>query len=291
MNHRLLFASVLYHPKEFDNFFEDFMSDASDLVLVSNSRDRLLEEHINKEFQDCQLILNDMNIGFGPACNIAIRWAIHQGADFLCIFNQDVKLSKSDISTMCSHFEKDEDLMLISPFNLNRKGEPEEYFYRNFLENGGDFHSIGLQYVSFVNAACWLLDLKKVKICGGFNEYFFMYGEDLNYAHRLKYLGYKMAVDMNCKVLHHKSERDYHNSVRLAVKVHLAYLMAFYLNPAIKPRLIQLILRRKKYGLGKLLSLDLKGAVIEILGVISFLWWVPMSGKIRKEQNREGAFL
>lgn len=287
----ILFASIIYKPINFDSFFIDFRVNADNLLLVFNDKDPVLEKHIEIEYPGCKSIKNESNIGFGRACNLALDYALNRGYEYICLFNQDVLLRRDDIQKMTSHFTKVPSLMIVCPFNLNVDGRPENYFNQNLLEANGNPDAKGLQIIPFINASCWLMELDKVKICGGFNDAFFMYGEDLNYAHRLNFLGYCMAVDMHTTVIHEKQDRAYEKEWLISKKIHQSYLMAKYLNPSEPERAIRIVLTHLKYAIGDLFRFNLRSCINQVFGCIVLIRKLPELRMKRSEQLKKGAFL
>jgi len=56
--------------------------------------------------------------------------------------------------------------------------------------------------ISFVNAAHWLIPRKTIETVGGFNPYFFHYGEDNEYVNRLHFHKKKIILVPGSKVVH-----------------------------------------------------------------------------------------
>src|SRR5690606_11284840 len=62
--------------------------------------------------------------------------------------------------------------------------------------------------IDFVNAACWLISKDCLKKVGGFNPYFFQYGEDRDYVNRVFYHKFKVGIVSSVFVHHDREQRD-----------------------------------------------------------------------------------
>lgn len=61
--------------------------------------------------------------------------------------------------------------------------------------------------VDFVNAAGWLVSGECLRWVGGFHPAFFMYGEDLDYVHRLTSMGFRVGVCTGATLFHDREGR------------------------------------------------------------------------------------
>jgi GT2 family glycosyltransferase len=231
MSKKILYSVVIFKPSNLDYYLDDFINENrnADLLIINNDPD-----FIPRKYNEQTVIINNKtNIGFGKGFNQAIIFAKRNNFDYLCIFNQDVILT-------CGEIEKGkfyEEFTIVSPFHLNRDGS-NEYYFNKCLEVSKQLEKIeeinkGVIETTFVNAACWIINIDKIILIGGFNPIFFMYGEDLNLCHRIQYWGLKIAIDPNISVIHDKLIADYEINLLKKMRVHASYILASTLDPNI----------------------------------------------------------
>jgi GT2 family glycosyltransferase len=186
----------------------------SEIIVVDNASDDRTKEIINTEYNNVLLIENERNLGFGAANNQGIRIALEKNADFIFLLNQDAEIETDTVEKLIRHAIKIPDMGIMSPLHIDPLShEPERNFsdftgiksindIRNILEAGKV-----LQFFDFVNAAAWLLPKQSIELIGGFNPSFFHYGEDSNYAARVKYHGLLCAVAVDSTIYHSTCSR------------------------------------------------------------------------------------
>lgn len=79
--------------------------------------------------------------------------------------------------------------------------------------------------IHFVNAAHWLLPKKTIETIGGFNPYFFHYGEDDEYVNRVHFHQKKVLLVPGSKVVHdgvqllHKIDFTKYEDLRIEINI------------------------------------------------------------------------
>jgi GT2 family glycosyltransferase len=59
------------------------------IIIVDNFSNDGSIEKLQQEFPDNKYIYNEDNLGFSCGCNVGIRWALNDGADFVLLLNND----------------------------------------------------------------------------------------------------------------------------------------------------------------------------------------------------------
>ncbi|MBC7850699.1 MAG: glycosyltransferase family 2 protein, partial [Chitinophagaceae bacterium] len=173
---------------------------ASDIIVIDNASSDDTVAIIRQRYPQVELHCSEKNLGFGKANNIGIKRAIALKADFVLLLNQDAWIESGTLQTLVDAINKNSMLGIVSPLHLNGAGTGlDRLFYQYLLRSDADQFLTdkflgkdrpdALINTRFVNAACWLVDLACVRAVGGFDPFFFHYGEDRNYAHRVIYKG------------------------------------------------------------------------------------------------------
>lgn len=239
------------------------------LVIDNHSTDDSLN-YLNS-LKNIKLIKNTSNLGFTKAANQAIEFAINHNFDFLLLLNQDTEFGAEIISLICQSFEENPLLAIISPMQLNEQNKPEYQFEKNCVDFGIDLTQPKTIEVPFVNAACWLMDLKKIKEIGYLNPIFKNYGSDLNYCHRVINSGYKVGLNLEAKIIHKKNDRDYQNSIIKTIKIHNTYYLAALLNPETNVSFLSIVSVLYKGIIASIIKLNFKKALLNKLTAVFLL--------------------
>jgi GT2 family glycosyltransferase len=172
---------------------------------------------IREHYPEVMLTVSPYNLGFGQANNIGMKKALDEHADYVFLLNQDAFVAPDTIGALIGVHTADPTMGIISPLHLNGKGDAMdtnflEYFLRSsvrdwaegiLLEKGRQ----SLVSTDFVNAAAWLITADCLKQTGGFDPIFFHYGEDDNYAQRVRYRNFGIGVFTQARIRHDRESR------------------------------------------------------------------------------------
>lgn len=188
------------------------------VIAIDNGSTDGTPDIIRSKFPDVHIIETGQNLGFGKANNIGIRKAYDEGADYVFLLNQDAWVEPDTIGKLIAAQQLEPQFGIVSPVHLNGTGDALDKYFSHYIipqqcPNLYSDHWIGkaadkIYEVGFVNAAAWLLSRKAIETVGGFSPMFFLYGEDDNYLHRLKYLGYKVGVYPHANIFHDRFNRE-----------------------------------------------------------------------------------
>ena len=191
------------------------------LIIVDNhSTDNTLQ--ILAEFKEqIQIIPLDTNIGFGQANNIGIVEALKQGSDYLLLLNQDVYFDGINLPIFLKRSveSQEKNIGAFCPIHVDQSQEQLDYNFKTFLFKNNASSLIDAYFlnsvesersfkIDFANAAIWLLPKRTIEIVGGFDPIFFHYGEDRNYANRMRHSNLSIHVIPNTYAVHDRQQED-----------------------------------------------------------------------------------
>ncbi|MCS4303106.1 glycosyltransferase family 2 protein [Chryseobacterium sp. BIGb0232] len=205
-------------------------------IVIDNGSKDGTQEYIKTHFPEVDLTQSDSNLGFGKANNIGIEKAYKNGTDFFYLMNQDAWLYEDSMAKMLevynSHPNKDE-IGIISPIHVDGSEKYLDIFLDQYIAKNYEktrmisdlyFQTLKPYYeIHFVNAAHWLLPKKTIETIGGFNPYFFHYGEDDEYVNRVHFHQKKVLLVPRSKVVHdgvqllHKIDFTKYEDVRIEI--------------------------------------------------------------------------
>ena len=213
---------------------------ALDVWVVDNaSRDGSVEM-VRAEFPAVRVIVSEHNGGYAYANNLALRQALGLGTsdlgreeaapspDYALLLNPDTVVPPGALDTLVDFLEAQPGVGACGPKLVMADGSldvacrrsfptPEVAFYRmaglsKLFPRSPRFGRYNMSYldpdtqteVDSVVGACMLVRAAVVREVGLLDETFFMYGEDLDWAYRIKQLGWKIMYVPSAIVHHYK---------------------------------------------------------------------------------------
>lgn len=194
------------------------------LIVINNSKDDI--SNLKKGHKDVDFIESSKNVGFSGGNNLGIRKAMHSGADFVVLVNNDAIVDKKCIEELVLFAQK-HNASLVSPKIYFYKGN--EYHKSRYKDKdlgnvlwyaGGkmDWDNVvgfhigvdevdrgqfeGEEEIDYVSGCCMLLSKELIENVGIFNEGYFLYYEDNDLSQRAKKKGFKIMYDPKAIVWH-----------------------------------------------------------------------------------------
>ncbi len=196
------------------------------IVVDNNSQDGSVN-YLKPRFPEVKFIANAENIGFGRANNIALAKA---DGRYLLVLNPDTLLGEDSLAAMVNYMDENASVGAMGPKLLNRYGSFDKGSKRglptpwaSFCQISGlaklfpkskTFGQYNLLYldperpaqVDALPGCCMLVRREAYEQVGGFDEDFFMYGEDIDWTYRIKLAGWEAHYAPVAKIVHFKGE-------------------------------------------------------------------------------------
>ncbi|WP_029287623.1 glycosyltransferase family 2 protein [Pedobacter sp. R20-19] len=181
------------------------------IVIDDGSKDDSIN-FIKQHYQNIKLLINDKNRGFSYTCNHGISESKHE---LILLLNSDVKLDPDYFKHQWKYFSKTDTfgvMARIMSFDKTRIEDAARLLYYSgcrvkankfyYSENTED-ENVYTAYLSGANA---LVDAKKLKELGGFDEIFSPFSsEDFDLSLRAWQLGWKCYYEHRSFCFHHVS--------------------------------------------------------------------------------------
>ena len=214
---------------------------AAQVIVIDNNSNDGSKEYFNNKFPNVEFIWNIRNIGFSKANNIGLTKATGKYVLFL---NPDTLVPDDCFSKSIAFFEKHENIgavgirmidgsgqflkeskrgfpslfpSLFKLFELSALFPKSKRFSRYYLGNLSEFEN---HEVDVLSGAFMLIEKKVLDKIGGFDEDFFMYGEDIDLSYRIQNAGYKNYYFSESTIIHFKGESTKKGSLK--------YVQLFY---------------------------------------------------------------
>lgn len=265
---------VNYNVKEFLQNLIHSLEKAStgltkEIFIIDNASDDGSIEFIREKFPQVNLIVNSKNLGFGKANNSGLKEA---AGKYLLMINPDTIVAEDTLEKMIGFFESNKEVGLAGCKILNPDGTLQLACRRSFPGPWVSFTKVtglssifpksklfaryNLTYldenqtyeVDAISGSFMMMKREVYEKVGGFDEQFFMYGEDLDLCYRIQKSGYKVYYVHTTQIIHYKGEstkrssldetKVFYNAMHLFVKKHFSgsFLVEIILRSAIALR-------------------------------------------------------
>lgn len=184
-------------------------------IVIDNGSTDGTPDFIKNQFPEVEFIQSQENLGFGKANNLGIEIAYKKGADFFYLMNQDTWIFPETFQKLLE-LTKATEAGIYSPTHLNGSEKEIDKLFQKYIAEDFRNHQIisdallGFKKkyykISFLNAAHWLLPKKTIEMVGGFNPFFYHYGEDNDYINRCKFHGLSVVFSTEAMAVHDRPQ-------------------------------------------------------------------------------------
>ncbi len=191
--------------------------DAEIIVVDNNSPDDSCTM-IKELFPKVILIDNKQNLGFSKANNQGV--AIAKGA-YICILNPDTVVSETTFDKLYEFSQSDDTIGAVGPRLIDGTGRflPEckrnlptpRVAFQKVFGSGNRYYARNVNHksigkVPILVGAFMFMKRSIYEEVGGFDEAYFMYGEDIDLSHTITKAGYHNYYHGEITVIHFKGE-------------------------------------------------------------------------------------
>ncbi|MFU8813560.1 MAG: glycosyltransferase [Balneolaceae bacterium] len=196
-------------------------------IVVDNDSSDGSVAFIKEHFPTVDVIANRENIGFGKANNQAIEQV---DTEYTFLLNPDTLLEEHTLHTMLEHMNAHPECGACGCKILNPDGSfapesrrsvptlvsamskafgltslfPKSRFFAHYYVGWKDENEPSS--VEVLSGSCMFFRTEVLKAAGGFDERFFMYGEDIDLSYRVSKLGYRIDYVPETSIIHYKGE-------------------------------------------------------------------------------------
>jgi GT2 family glycosyltransferase len=217
----------------------------TEIVVVDNASTDGSLETLNKSYPQVMTIANPANLGFGVACNQAIRATT---APFILLLNSDAAITPQSFQVLRDALTRNARCGAAGCRIINSAGA-ETTNTRNFLtplnqaaEQSGVMSWTSWKYlrrnhlptlngneqdcsVDWIDGACLMVRRAALNEVGLFDEAFFMYSEDEDLCFRLRQHGWTICYEASATACHHGAASTSQNSFDMLRQFYLSQLL------------------------------------------------------------------
>lgn len=220
---------------------------SAEITVIDNSPEMLIWRHLGR-MDGVRRLRGSPSLGFGPACNLAFNGS---SGHYYLVLNPDTLLPPNSISQLVADLDNNADVGIVGPQLIRETGAPDlaarrsvptpwtaftRFLYLGHLfPKSRIFGEYNLTYldpdqraeVDAVSGAFMLMRREVFEKTGGFDQRFWMYGEDLDLSCRARALGWKVVYQPAVQVLHLKRSSSSQRRLRTRMEFYRAMVM-FY---------------------------------------------------------------
>lgn len=218
-----------------------------EIMIVDNSSDAA--QIYNLKQNKVRIFTHIANKGFGNACNFGAKEA---SGRYLLFLNSDTIMHKGTLEQCVSYLDHHNRVGVLGERTLLEDGTLDHACKRGFPTPSASFyyftgldkkypasHRFGAYRQTFLNensvgevdavAGSFLMtSSKSFQEIGGFDESFFMYGEDLDLCYRMKEKGYQIIYYGQASITHLKGQSGLHTKSRTVIYHFYNAMRIFY---------------------------------------------------------------
>lgn len=199
------------------------------IYLVDNNS----PEPIEKDYvlpKNCKVIKLKENVGFCKGNNVAIKKALLDGVDYVCLLNNDTTVKKDFLSKALEVFDKDSSIGIVGPkiyfapgFEYHKDRYKPSERGRVIWYGGGkiDWNNVfgthkdvdkvddgknnKISETMFATGCAMIISRKVFEKVGFLSEDYYMYLEDLEFSRRAIGAGFKIIFEPKSVVWHYNA--------------------------------------------------------------------------------------
>src|ERR1700722_1738372 len=178
------------------------------VIVVDNGSTDDSVSRIREAFSWVEIVPTDNNLGFSRGCNVGIRRALAEGADYVWLLNNDATVDPGALGALVDKAESDPLIGAVGsavycmeePTRLQAWGGGYVNFWigrsRHFLKPVAD------EKLQYIIGASLMIPRRVLEAMGLLEEGIFLYWEDSEYCWRLRAAGWKLAVAGQSRIWH-----------------------------------------------------------------------------------------
>ncbi len=187
------------------------------VVVDNNSTDESENKIIEfiKTKKNIVFIQTGENLGFSGGNNIGIKYSLENGADYICLLNNDTIVEKDFLNSLVDEMEIDYSLGMTAGMIMYHSHPHLIWSAGGYIDNkralgrhfGMKSDELMPEYrvkkeVTFLTGCLQLIRRDVFKTIGLYDDEYFLYMEDVDFCYRCQKAGYKLKYIPDSKIYH-----------------------------------------------------------------------------------------
>lgn len=192
------------------------------IVVDDNSTDDT-PEIVRQQFPDVRLFSNEKNVGFGKTANVGLRAS---AGEYVLVLNNDTWVHEGALERLIEYLDRHSSVGIVGPKVLSADGSLQQQCRRRiptpaaallyftgvanlfpanprvagYLMTASDENAT--TEVDAVSGACLMVRRAVMDQIHGFDEEYYLYGEDMDFCWRTKLAGWKVVYYPKAAITH-----------------------------------------------------------------------------------------
>lgn len=184
------------------------------IVVVDNNSSDNSVEILQEQFKEDIIIANKENMGYASGNNVGIKFALDNGADYICVLNNDVEVEPNFLNPIINLLEEDKSIAIAGPciceFSDREKVQAMGAYINLYIGlaqgkyRGKNYNSLSKNMfeVDYIGGACFVVRREILENIGLIPENYFLFYEETEFCLKIKKRGYKLICLKNSRVYH-----------------------------------------------------------------------------------------
>ena len=177
------------------------------IIIVDNGSSDKSGKRLQNEFNECEFVFSDENLGFAGGCNLGIDYAIENGADHVLLINNDITVSPDFLRPLVQTAEQNDSVAAVG--SVIYEGNTETIW-----DAGGEMRPYiadVLRYKQIQYAECYQVDFvtcANILLTGDFlrsnrlDDFYFFGVEEFDLSWTAKNNGWILIINPDSEVYH-----------------------------------------------------------------------------------------
>ena len=191
------------------------------MIVVDNDSQDGSYEYLKERATDYKVIPSGENGGYAAGNNIGIRYALSQGADYVCILNNDVEAEPDFLNVLVEYMEDNPKVGMSGPlvyefadrnkiqsagFSITVRTGSTKPLLQGKNKNDTDIHAAiqrgSASFCDALSGTCFLVRREVLERVGLIPECYFLFFEEMEWCLNVRKHGYKLAAVFAAEVYH-----------------------------------------------------------------------------------------
>jgi GT2 family glycosyltransferase len=214
-------------------YYDTYKTEINLHILVDNGSEKLFIDEMKTIFKDSIFILRGINGGTTAAYNDGIRCALEKKVDSIMLLASDIEIDGNAIRELNNILFSNKKNGVIAPLLMSSFSENIEQYGTSIKNNMmverrlhglhiSELQRPKVEGVDMVPGGACLIKREVYKEVGYQDESLFMYGDETDYALRVRNSGYRLLVTSKA--------RAWHQHINTENKLHTSGLSIYYNN-------------------------------------------------------------
>ncbi len=254
------------------------------IIVVDNNSTDGTKEYLTGRFKNVQFIWNTENVGFSKANNMGI---LHATGDYMLFLNPDTIVDENCFQKCLTFLKNTPGAGALGVRMVDGQGNflkeskrgfpslqtafyklsglaalfPSSFIFARYY--AGNLSQYTTSQVAILAGAFMMTGKKIIQQVGGFDESFFMYGEDIDLSCRIQLAGYQNYYFADSTIIHFKGESTqkqtleniqvFYGAMQVFVSKHYKGFKAFVYNTFIQ---MAMVIKTSSFRVANLISKD-----------------------------------